>query len=67
MVEGHGRRGIGSLICRALTKKIGEIGEDVSAAVFAGNEAALRMFRRIGFQVVDTYHFMELRGGEMCV
>lgn len=60
VAEGHAGRGLGSLVCRAISRKVAEMGDDVWAHVFSGNERAMRLFRRIGFEIVDTNHFVEI-------
>lgn len=52
------RRGIGSLIVKAMTKAIADSGDDVFASVYAINKASRNMFEKIGFKVVDTLYWM---------
>lgn len=54
----HVRRGLGTLVCLALTKKLGEMGEDVSASVGLPNGPARRLFQRIGFEEVGVNYYL---------
>lgn len=46
-------KGYGTLVCRAIAKKLGEMGEDVFATVRPANVPSNKMFSKIGFKVVD--------------
>lgn len=46
-------QGFGTLICKAITKKIGEMGEDVYACVGVENLPSIKTFERCGFKVID--------------
>lgn len=43
-----------------MTRKLGDLGQDVTACVFPANAIAVRMFRRIGFEMVDRRHFLHI-------
>lgn len=48
------RRGYGSLVVRAISKIIGERGDDVIACVDEPNTPARKLFEKLGFSVVGT-------------
>lgn len=49
----HLGKGYGSIVCRAITKKLAELGEDAFACVGEHNIQSNRMFSSTGFKVVD--------------
>lgn len=51
--DDHLRQGLGLLVCKALTKKLGEMGLDVCACVALDNVASVRLFERIGFTLIE--------------
>lgn len=51
-------KGYGSIVCRAITKKLGEMGEDVFAAVGEHNIPSNKMFTRAGFTVTDRVYWL---------
>lgn len=53
-------QGYGSLVCRAISRKIGEAGDDVYAGVFEANTRSRRMFESCGFKMVDTAHWLQI-------
>lgn len=60
VADGYERQGLGFLVCKALTKIVGEMGDDASACVVTDNEIAFRLFRKIGYEVVDKHHFVAI-------
>ncbi|XP_055918700.1 uncharacterized protein LOC129950806 [Eupeodes corollae] len=54
----HQRMGLGSLVLRAITKKIGQMNQDVTACVGTQNTPSRKMFERCGFKVVDKAYWL---------
>lgn len=52
------RNGYGSIVCRAITRKMGQHGEDVFACVSRDNTPSVRTFEKIGFKAVDKAHWL---------
>ncbi|EDW29266.1 GL18506 [Drosophila persimilis] len=59
VLESHKRLGLGSLMVRALSKKINDLGESVVAPVVTQNSASRGMFEKIGFQPIDKVYWAE--------
>lgn len=55
--EDHLKQGLGTLVCQALTRELGQMGLDVCSCVGFDNSASNRLFTRIGFEVVDVAHW----------
>lgn len=56
MDDDYLQQGLGSLVCRALSKQLGKMGLDVCACVGPENTASCKLFERIGFTVIaPTY------------
>jgi ribosomal protein S18 acetylase RimI-like enzyme len=53
VMTGFERRGLGSLVTRALSKKLAGIGRDTLALVFVDNKASIGMFEKLGFRRID--------------
>lgn len=51
--ESHQRMGLGGVVLRSITKKIGEMDQDVMACVNPDNTPSKRLFDNCGFKVVD--------------
>lgn len=58
--DGFRRKGYGTLILKAITRKIGELGEDVCACVLTDNLPSIRTFENVGFQVVDSTFWLKV-------
>lgn len=54
----HLGKGYGSIVCRAVTKRLAELGEDAFACVAEHNIRSNRMFSSAGFKVVDRAHWL---------
>lgn len=54
----HMGMGYGSIVCRAATKKLGELGQDAFACVGEGNIPSNRMFSSAGFKVIDKAYWL---------
>lgn len=52
-------RGYGTLVCKAMTKKLGEAGDDVFGCVFEANTPSRKMFENCGFKIVDKVHWIQ--------
>jgi ribosomal protein S18 acetylase RimI-like enzyme len=52
VMDSYARRGLGSLVTRALAKKLAEIGRDTLALVDLDNNASIGMFEKLGFQKI---------------
>ncbi|XP_022214706.2 uncharacterized protein LOC111069116 [Drosophila obscura] len=59
VLESHKRLGLGSLMVRALSKKINDLGDSVVAPVVPQNTASRSMFEKLGFQQIDTGYWAE--------
>lgn len=46
------KKGLGSLVCKALTKQLAENGQDVAATVANNNVAPHALFKRIGYRAI---------------
>lgn len=57
----HLGKGYGTIICRAMTKKLGDLGEDAFACVGEHNTPSNRMFSSAGFKVTDKAHWLRTR------
>lgn len=55
------RRGYGVLILKAITRKIGELGEDVYSCVGLENLPSIRTFEKVGFKVVDSTFWLRTK------
>lgn len=53
----HGK-GFGTLVCKAVTKKIGELDQDVCACLVSSNKTSRRIFEKIGFNIVDKVYWL---------
>lgn len=58
VLESHRRMGLGGLVLRAITKKIGEMDQDVTACVNPDNTPSRRLFESCGFKVVDRAYWL---------
>lgn len=56
--EEHLQQGLGTLVCRALSKELGRMGLNAYGTVRASNVASHRLFRRNGFEIVDDVHWI---------
>lgn len=54
----HRGKGYGTIVCRAVTKKLAELGEDAFACVSENNIQSNRMFSSAGFMVVDRAYWL---------
>lgn len=52
------RKGYGEFVCRSITRKIGEKGEDVFACVLKQNLPSIKMFEKIGFKIIDRTYWI---------
>ncbi|XP_034667480.1 uncharacterized protein LOC117900992 [Drosophila subobscura] len=59
VLESHKRLGLGSLMVRALSKKINDLGESVVAPVVPENIASRTMFEKLGFRNIDKVYWAE--------
>jgi ribosomal protein S18 acetylase RimI-like enzyme len=53
VIDEYKRRGLGSLVTRALAKELAELGRDTLALVFMENDASIAMFEKLGFQRIS--------------
>lgn len=56
--EKHMNRGLGTLVCAAITKKISELGHDCCACVGKDNPASCAVFSKLGYKVVDNAYWL---------
>lgn len=54
-------KGYALVVCRAITKKLGELGEDVFACVGETNVESNKMFTSAGFKVIDRAYWLKTR------
>ncbi|KAH8419374.1 hypothetical protein KR222_010038 [Zaprionus bogoriensis] len=54
------RRGFGSLIVKALCRHISELGDDVTAEVYASNKPSVNMFTKLGFQIIGQCYWINV-------
>lgn len=52
------RKGFGTLVARAITKELGQMGLDVCACVNTLNVASQIMFRRMGFEIIEKVYWI---------
>lgn len=50
----HLGKGYGSIVCRAMTKKLGDLGQDVFACIGEHNTPSIRTFVNAGYKAIDT-------------
>lgn len=58
-LDTYKRRGYGSLITKVLSKEIGTEGLDPMGSVLKSNISSQRMFKSIGFEILDSVTFTE--------
>lgn len=58
VLDTHMRRGLGSLVLKALARKLAEMGLDSCACVGADNLASIGTFEKAGFVVIDDAYWM---------
>lgn len=46
-------RGLGSLVCKAMSKKLADLNMDTFALVGPSNTASVRMFEKLGFKRLE--------------
>ncbi|EDW03371.1 uncharacterized protein LOC6562002 [Drosophila grimshawi] len=54
----HKRRGFGSLVTKAMSKRIAALGQDVMALVNPENKPSYAMFDALGFKVIDQCYWL---------
>ncbi|XP_017116962.1 uncharacterized protein LOC108138914 [Drosophila elegans] len=59
VLESHKRLGLGSLLVKAMAKKISALGDQVMAPVVTKNIASRNMFEKIGFRSIDITYWAE--------
>lgn len=52
------RRGFGTLVVKAISRRIAALGDDVAAEIYAKNKASCSLFLKLGFQVIDQCHWI---------
>lgn len=57
----HMGKGYGSIVCRAITKKLAELGQDAFACVSDSNIPSNRMFSSAGYIVIDKAYWLRTR------
>lgn len=55
---GHG---YGSLVTRALSRKIAELGDDVYSAIYLDNIPSHSLFKKLGFKPVGKVYFIQTK------
>lgn len=53
--EKHKRNRYGELLLRAMSKEVGQQGDDVTACIVEGNQPSLQLFEKVGFKFTGTY------------
>ena len=53
------KQGFGTLVCKAISKKLGQMDMDVYACVLPANTPSILTFEKIGFKVVDHCHWLQ--------
>ncbi|XP_031627732.1 uncharacterized protein LOC116343668 [Contarinia nasturtii] len=56
--KNHLGRGYGSLVTRALSKMIAELGDDIYSAVFLDNTPSHSLFKKLGFKPIGEVYFV---------
>lgn len=56
--EEHYGHGYGSLVTKALSKQVAEMGYDIHAGVFEGNTASRALFEKHGFKVIGRFNWL---------
>ncbi|XP_015033884.2 uncharacterized protein LOC6642057 [Drosophila willistoni] len=59
--EAYQRRGFGVLVARELARRIAQLGQDVTAEVYAYNKASVSLFNKLGFRVIDQCHWLSTK------
>lgn len=54
-------KGYASLVTRAIIKQIAELGHDVLAGMVKDNTASMSLFRKLGFEYVDTIDWISTK------
>lgn len=54
----HLQQGLGSLVCKAVSKQLGALGLDVCACVDQENVPSNTLFERAGFTIIDSTYWI---------
>lgn len=54
----HLRQGLGTLVAKALTKQLGNMGLDVCSCIEIENIQSIRLFQGIGFEEFSPIYFI---------
>lgn len=57
VVDAYKRRGFGTLLVKALSRRIADAGDVVAGEVENENRASKAMLTNLGFQMIDTIHW----------
>lgn len=52
-------RGIGTLVSKALSRKIAASGQGIGACIMETNTVSLAIFKKLGFSIVDKIYWTE--------
>ncbi|KAM8716711.1 hypothetical protein ACLKA7_003563 [Drosophila subpalustris] len=52
------RRGFGTTVVKAISRRIAALGDDVAAEIYSNNKASCSLFLKLGFQVIDQCHWI---------
>lgn len=58
------RCGLGTVLCTAMTRQLGEMGMDAFACVLPENGASRRMFERVGFRYAEDVYWVHTEAVE---
>lgn len=56
--ENQKRKGLGSLVCKAMAKKLSDIDADAFACVNKKNIPSMKMFEKLGFHHIDDVYWI---------
>lgn len=57
----HVGKGYGSIVCRAITKRLGDMGHDAFTCVGQDNAPSNRVFLSAGYKVIDKTYWLRTR------
>lgn len=61
MDSNYKQRGLGTLLVKAMSKKLAELNMDIYASVTMENVASRCLFEKIGFKVVDCCYYLYIK------
>ena len=56
--DGKKRRGLGSIMVKTMSKKLAEKQYDTFGCIVDGNDASLKLFKKLGFECIDQVYWI---------